>query len=61
MQLTNIALDPYTSPRRVLFSVGTRQSFQILDSYYGGLSELFINVLWTHQIKLLQVSMYNRL
>jgi hypothetical protein len=40
------------------FSVGTRSSFQILDFYNGGLTKIFQNVIWTHQNKLLQVSVW---
>jgi len=35
------------------FSVWTQESFLILDSYNGGTLNIFIDVFWTRQIKLL--------
>jgi len=41
-----------------LFSVGTRQNFQILDSYNGGTHQIFQKCFleWIRQVKMLQVS-----
>ena len=56
--------DPYHSSRWVLdslFSVGTGQSFQISILTMAWLAKIFRNVFWTHQIKLLQVSLLDKL
>jgi hypothetical protein len=46
-------------PGLTIFTLkGTHQSFQILNSGNVGLIKLLRNVFWTHQIKLLQVSLF---